>query len=134
MDNTARVRRYKSLTSEASLENALHSQSADDLIAAASDPRMTEELALAMLVRRDLPGKALECLHKNSAIAKLRKVRLAIVTHPRTPRHVSVPVTRHLYTFELMQVALLPAVAADIKVAAEEALIGRLPTISAGER
>src|SRR5207244_3726013 len=94
----------------------------------------TEELALAMLVRRDLPSEALERLHKNSAIAKLRKVRLAIVTHPRTPRHISVPVIRHLYTFELMQVALLPAVAADIKVAAEEALIGRLPTISAGER
>ena len=116
------------------LEDTIHSQSADDLIAAASDPRMTEDLALAMLVRRDLPSQALERLHKNSAITKLRKVRLAIVTHPRTPRHVSVPVIRHLYTFELMQVALLPAVAADIKIAAEEALIGRLATISAGER
>src|SRR5205085_12139763 len=131
---TSTPRRNNSAPADASLENAIHSQSADDLIAAASDPRMTEELALAMLVRRDLPGKALECLHKNNAIAKLRKVRLAIVTHPRTPRHVSVPVIRHLYTFELMQVALLPAVAADIKIAAEEALIGRLATVSAGER
>src|SRR2546421_6776887 len=131
---SATPKRNTSAPADASLENAIHSQSADDLIAAASDPRMTEELALAMLVRRDLPSPALEHLHKNSAIAKLRKVRLAIVTHPRTPRHVSVPVIRHLYTFELMQVALLPAVAADIKVAAEEALIGRLATISAGER
>src|SRR5947208_3183589 len=131
---SATPRRNNSAPADTSLENDIHSQSADDLIAAASDPRMTAELALAMLVRRDLPSEALECLHKNSAIAKLRKVRLAIVTHPRTPRHVSIPVIRHLYTFELMQVALLPSVMADIKMAAEEALIGRLPTISAGER
>jgi len=119
---------------DASPENLIHSQSADELIAVAGDLRLTEDLALALLTRRDLPSEALEILNKNSALAKYRKVRLGIVTHPRTPRHVSIPVIRHLYTFELMQVALLPAVAADIKRAAEEVLIGRLSTISSGER
>jgi len=115
-------------------EHLIHSHSADDLIAVAGDHRLTEDLALGLLSRRDLPAEALEALNKNNALAKYRKVRLAIVTHPRTPRHVAIPVIRHLYTFELMQIALLPAVAADIKKASEEVLMGRLNTISSGER
>jgi hypothetical protein len=54
--------------------------------------------------------------------------------HPRTPRHISIPSIRHLYPFELIQVSLFPGVAADVKRAAEETLIGRLETISSGER
>jgi hypothetical protein len=117
-----------------SLEELVHSYSQEALIAAASDGRLTEDLALAMLNRRDLPREALEELNRNSAVAKNRKVRLAIVSHPRTPRHVSVPTIRHLYTFELMQIALFPSVAADVKRVAEEVLMSRLAIISSGER
>jgi hypothetical protein len=102
--------------------------------AVAGDPRLSEDLALALLTRRDLPRETLEALSKNGQVAKQRKVRLALVTHPRTPRHISVPTIRHIYTFELMQVALLPAVPPDVKRAAEEVLIGRLATIASGER
>jgi len=56
------------------------------------------------------------------------------VMHPRTPRHISIPAIRQLYAFELMEVCLLPAVAADVKRLAEETLIGRLKTTSSGER
>ena len=122
------------LPAEASLEELIHEQSAEVLIAVACDARLTEDLALAMLNRRDLPREALEEMNRNGAVAKHRKVRLAIVMHPRTPRHVSVPTIRHLHAFELMQVGLFPAVPADVKRAAEETLIGRLGTISSGER
>lgn len=118
----------------ASLGELVHSYSPEEMIAAASDGRLTEDLALAMLNRRDLPREALEELNRNSAVARHRKVRLAIVSHPRTPRHLSVPTIRHLYTFELMQIALFPAVAADVKRVAEDVLIARLATISSGER
>lgn len=122
------------LPADAALEKLIHDPDPQILIAVASDARLTEDLALAMLERRDLPPPALEQVMRNSAVAKLRKVRLAVVTHPRTPRHVSVPNIRHLYVFELMQIALMPALAADLKRAAEEALLGRLATISSGER
>ena len=59
---------------------------------------------------------------------------MAIVEHPRTPRHLALPMLRQLFTFDLMQVALAPAVASDLRIAAEELLIHRLETISAGER
>jgi len=104
------------------------------LITAAGDARLNQDLALALLQRLDLPPQALEALNKNSGLGKNRKVRLAVVCHPRAPRHVSVPAIRHLYSFELMNVALMPQVAADVKRAAEEVLIGRLSTIGSGER
>lgn len=121
-------------TSDASLEQLIHHQSAEVLIEVAGDSRLTEDLALALLKRRDLPGKALERLNKNGAVVKHRKVGLAIVMHPRTPRHISMPIIRHLYPFELMQIALLPSVPADVKRIAEDTLIAKLETISAGER
>jgi len=104
------------------------------LCAAAGDPRLTEYLALALLERRDLPASGLEQLAKHPALKKSRKVQLALVTHPRTPRFVSLPLLKHLHTFELMQVALTPAVAADVKAAADEAILHRRETISPGER
>jgi hypothetical protein len=102
--------------------------------ASASDPACSEDLALAWLKRGDLTAPNLEKLAKNPWLAKSRKIKLALIGHPRTPRHVSLSLLRHLYTFDLMAVALMPVVAADIKIAVEEALINRLETISTGEK
>ena len=122
------------LPADADLERLVHDSSPEILTTVAADARLTEDLALALLNHRDLPREALEALSKNGPLARLRKVRMAIVVHPRTPRHVSVPTIRHLYTFDLMQVALLPSVPPDVKRAAEEVLISKLASISSGER
>jgi len=122
------------LPADAELDRLVHDGSPEITVAVAGDARLTEDLALALLNRRDLPREALEALTKNSSLAKQKKIRLAIVMHPRTPRHVSVPTIRHLYTFELMKVALFPSVPPDVKRAAEEVLIGRLASITSGER
>jgi hypothetical protein len=135
MTDTASTHRKKlTLPPDAVLDQLIHDSSPEILIAVAGDSRMSEDLALSLLSRRDLPREALEELGRNSAIARLRKVRLAVVMHPQTPRHLSVRTIRHLYVFELMQIALLPVVAADVKRAAEDVLINKLANISAGER
>ena len=41
---------------------------------------------------------------------------------------------RHLYVFELMQIALMPGTPADLKMAAEENIVMRLENVSPGER
>ena len=116
------------------LESQIHSVSRDDLLRAAADPALTEDLALALLKRADLPPEVLEQLSKNGNVLKLRKVKVALVCHPHTPRHVSVPLARQFYTFDLLKVALSPGVPADVKVAVDEVLIARLKTITLGER
>jgi hypothetical protein len=105
-----------------------------DGLLAAADPGLGEDRALSLLKQPDLSGEVLERLSKNAAAMKSRKVKLALVQHPKTPRHVSLPMVRHLFTFDLMRVALTPAVPADIKAAADESLINRLEAISSGEK
>jgi hypothetical protein len=118
----------------AALEERIRSTSSEELKDVAASAQLDEDLALAFLARRDLPQQALEALAKNGHVMKHRRVIAAVVMHPRTPRHVSIPVARHLYTFELMQIALTPAVAADVKMAVDEIIVTRLEGISAGER
>lgn len=116
------------------LEDHLHSQEIGVLRGVAASARLKEDLALALLERRDLPPQVLEDVARNGAVMRHRKVIMGIVAHPHTPRHVTLPITRSLYTFELMQLALTPTVAADVKLVVEQTLVARLETISAGER
>jgi len=116
------------------LERLIHSHSEDDLCAAAENPHLNEDLAKALLQRRDLTAKVLQELAKNGAILKARPVLVALVSHPKTPRFVSLPMARSLHTFELMSVALQPAVPADVKIAIEQLIVDRLEKLSLGER
>jgi len=115
------------------LDRAIGSSSIETLQAAAADPALSEDLALALLQRADLPSEVLERLSKSCA-AKGRKVKLALVGHRGTPRHTSMSLVRQLFTFDLMQLALTPTMAGDIKVAAEETLLKRLESIASGAR
>jgi hypothetical protein len=94
----------------------------------------TEDLALAQLKHRDLPAADIETIAQNTGLMKSRKVRLALASHPRTPRRIALRVIRELYTFELMQFARTPAAAADLRRVADEILLSRLSSITLGER
>jgi hypothetical protein len=117
-----------------SLERLIHSHEEDDLRAAASNPHLTEELALGLLKRRDLPSLVLQDLARNSDLLKTRSVLVALICHPRTPRFVSLPASRSLHTFELLNVALHPAVPIDVKISVEQSIMDRLENMSLGER
>jgi hypothetical protein len=121
-------------TPPASIDNFVHNISSDELLRAAANPALTEDLALSLLSRPDLPAEVLQTLAKNGHVLKLRKVKLALAVHPHTPRQVSVPLIRQFYTFDLMNIALTPSVPADVKVAADDIMISRLKTVTLGER
>jgi hypothetical protein len=110
-------------------------QASFDGLAVALDQgaELTEDQVLSLLTKADLSTGLIEKI-KNSGLMKGRKVRLAVIGHPSTPRHISVPMLRHLFTFELMHVGLNPRIAADIKRAADEVLIHRVKAIPLGER
>ena len=107
---------------------------AAELLETAANPGLTEDAALGLLNRSDLPAEALEAISKNGGLMKRRKIRVGVARHPNTPRHVSLPLLRQLYTFDLMQVALTPITPADVKKAADEILAAKLASISSGER
>jgi hypothetical protein len=116
------------------VEELVESVFVEDLAVAAAHPALNENLALALLRRRDLPAAAIEAMARNNSVIKRRKVLIEIVQHERTPRHIALPFLRRLFTFELMDVALAPAEAADLKLVAEDLLIKKLETLSLGER
>jgi hypothetical protein len=121
-------------------ENPLAADTVPDLAPAtvsitnATDPGLTSDLALATLQDRNLPCDVIEGISQNASLMKSRKVRVAVAAHPRAPRRVALRLIRELYTFDLMQFALLPAVAADLKRIADELMVARLASISLGER
>jgi hypothetical protein len=95
---------------------------------------LSEDLALALLKRSDLPPETLEQLGRDPAVLKSRKLCVALAAHPRTPRHLALRLLRHFYTGDLMQFGVRPSVAADLKHFAAEQLVTRLPSVTLGER
>lgn len=121
------------------LQNSIASltppDSAPDHASENLDPAtLTPDLAQAVVADRNLSPELIEQISRNTAVMKSRKLRLALAAHPRTPRRIALRLIRELYTFDLMQFALLPGAAADLKRVADELLIGRLASISLGER
>jgi hypothetical protein len=99
-----------------------------------ADQTLTEDLALSWLKGHDATSDTVEQISKDAAVMKSRKVRLAVASHPQAPRRIALRLIRELYTFDLMRVALLPVVAADLKRVADELLVSRLTSITLGER
>ena len=95
---------------------------------------LSEDLALAQLKDPDLSSEAVEQIGRNAAAMKSRKVRLAVAAHHRTPRRIALRVIREFFTFELMQFALTPMAPADLKRVADDLLLGRVASITFGER
>jgi hypothetical protein len=94
----------------------------------------SEDGALSRLKNRDLATEGIQEIAQNSGLMKSRKVRMAVASHPHTPRRLALRVIRELFTFELMQFALMPIAAADLRRIADELLLARLPSITLGER
>jgi hypothetical protein len=106
----------------------------DGLRRIVANPALSEDLALSLLKRGDLPTGVLEELARNSAAMQSHRVRTRVACHAKTPRHIAIALVRQLYTFELMEVALAPAVLPEIAMAAEQAILMRLEKIACGER
>jgi len=99
-----------------------------------SESALTADIALATIKDRDLAPEVIEQMSRNTAVMKSRKVQVALAAHPRTPRRIALRLIRELYTFDLMQFSMIPAVAADLKRVADELLVARLASITLGER
>ncbi len=104
------------------------------LISLAGNPNLAEGDLLKLLERKDLPREAIQQIAVHKAGARSYSLKLAIVRHPKTPRLVSLPLLKFLYLFDLVRVSQTPGVPADVKMAAEEAVLNKLEAVPRGER
>lgn len=112
----------------------LHHPSADVLLALLDNPALDESQVCLLLERKDLPAEILEEVGKRKPLLKSYRVKKALCFHPRGPRLITLRLIRDLYLMDLVQLALSPAVPAELKRNAEEQLLARLPQIPLGQK
>jgi hypothetical protein len=108
--------------------------SADVLLSLLDNPALDETHVCLLLERKDLRGEILEEVARRKALLKSYRVKRALAFHPRTPRLISLRLLRDLYLMDLVQVAILPGVPAELKRNAEEQLLARLPQLPLGQK
>ena len=112
----------------------LHHPSAEVLLAVLDNPGLDEGHVCLLLGRKDLPGEILEEVARRKALLKSYRAKRALVFHPRAPRLASLRLLRDLYLMDLVQVAIMPGVSAELKRNAEEQLLARLPQLPLGQK
>jgi hypothetical protein len=98
------------------------------------NPQLTEKHLLALLKRRDLTEEYLRAVYHMPLVESSHILKIALVRNPHTPAPVVLTLLPHLHLFELADICCLPGVTVDQKVAAERAIIQRLPTTLLGNK
>lgn len=93
-----------------------------------------EDHLLALLKRRDLSEDLLSHIHRVKRFALNHRLQLAIVKNPAAPGALVRTLLPHLRLFELLDLCILPGATPDQKLAAERAVIQRLPTTPLGNK
>ncbi len=95
---------------------------------------LTEDHLLTLLKRRDLSEELLRQIYKRHKETPSHRLRLALVRNPATPGALIQTLLPHLRLFELLDLCLLPGATPDQRLAAERALLQRLPTAALGNK
>jgi hypothetical protein len=116
------------------LAGFLHHPAAEVLLALLDNPALDEAQLCLLLARKDLPGEVLEEVARRKALLKNYQAKRALAFHPRAPRLISLRLLRDLYLMDLVQVALTPGVASELKRSAEDQLLVRLAQLPLGQK
>jgi hypothetical protein len=104
------------------------------LLALLDNPAFDETKLTLMLARKDLPSEILEEVGMRKSLLKSYAVKRALLFHPRTPRLIGLRLLKDLYLMDLVQIALSPAVSAELKRYAEQQIIAKLPQLPLGQK
>jgi len=112
----------------------LHSDVEEILLALLKNPALAETDVAVLLTRKTLPVTVIEQICQRRDWLKTYTLKKALACHPHTPRLVSLRLLRELYLMDLVQIALLPGVSAELKRNAEDQLTTRLPQLPLGQK
>jgi hypothetical protein len=112
----------------------LHHRSREVLEALLENPRLGEKQVAILLSRRDLAREIVARIAENREWMKSYPLKLAVVRHPRTPRHLALPLLKYLYLFDLLTVAATAGTPSELKRQAEEAILLQREGLALGQR
>src|ERR1700722_2580913 len=112
----------------------LHSDDEEVLLAVLKTPALAETDVTVLLARKNLPAALIEEICKRRDWLKTYAFKKMLACHPHTPRLVSLRLLKELYLMDLVQIALLPGVSAELKRTAEDQLAARLPQLPLGQK
>jgi hypothetical protein len=112
----------------------LHHDGSEILLALLDNPGLQETDVCVLLGRKSLPVEVIEEICRRRELLKAYAVKRELACHPHTPRLVSFRLLRDLYLMDLVKLALLPGVSAELKRNAEDQLASRLPQLPLGQK
>jgi hypothetical protein len=134
MSDEASVRERALVATGEELAVLLHHASPEVVLALLDNPALDETHVCLILERKNLAAEVLEEVARRKPLLKSYRIKRALAFHPRTPRLVSLRLLRDLYLMDLVQVAILPGVSAELKRNAEDQLLARLPQLPLGQK
>ncbi|HTG30148.1 MAG TPA: hypothetical protein VK818_18165 [Methylomirabilota bacterium] len=132
-DTTSGMLRALAATGD-ELAALLHSDVDEILLALLKNPALAETDVAVLLARKNLPATVIDEICQRRDWLKTYALKKALACHPHTPRLVSLRLLRELYLMDLVQIALLPGVSAELKRNAEDQLTTRLPQLPLGQK
>jgi hypothetical protein len=116
------------------LDLLIHETNTEILLALLENPNMQESHVSRLLERLDLSTELLTAVAEEGKWTSSESVRLRLARHPRAPRRIAISMLRQLHLFDLVRLSLLPSAPADIRRAAEEFILTRVPHLPIGEK
>ena len=116
------------------LEAFLYHRASEVLEALLDNPQLSEQHVRILLQRKDLPRAVVTQIAQNKEWLRSYPLKLALVKHPRTPRHVSLQLLKLLYLLDLVGVVTTPGVPAEPNRISENHILLQGEGISLGQR
>lgn len=112
----------------------LHHDADEVLLALLENPALEVPDVCVLLGRKSLPTEVIEEIVRRRELLQAYAIKRGLACHPHTPRLVSLRLLRDLYLMDLVRIALLPGVSAELKRNAEDQLVARLPQLPLGQK
>jgi hypothetical protein len=116
------------------LENLLHHRAREVLVALLENPRLREQHLSILLNRRDLSREIVSVIAQNQQWMKSYPLKVAVLRHPKTPRHLALRLLKFIYPFDLLVIGKAPGVSPELKRLMEDTLLSQREGMAAGQR
>lgn len=113
----------------------LHESDEKFLLALIENPNFQEKHALILLDRAGISALVVAAVAESGKGKWMASeaVRSKIAQHPHAPKRIALAAMRQMFLFNLVRLTVAPSTPPDIRRAAEEVILGRVPHLPVGK-